>query len=195
MTLRPEKGKNHKTMPELTAQETVALAASIREELAERPEMRPHVALQMETDSIWRTPALNGYLVDKQALEQQKQIVADARRYSRRYFGRDLLYDIAALEWMHENGVVCVDKKGKPTLERAALADASVPDSLRDEWTVFVEMRLAKGLAGALKNIESHTVTLRLVGTTVARRTVSVNLEGPLGPGRLVISADAPPVE
>lgn len=155
MTLWPERGQSAKALPAMTVPETLAMIEKIKAELQRKPQLRKWVRLDQATDALWREPAERGYLVDAKALEHHKREVQAARELSRSYFGRDLLHDEAALEWMHKNRVVCNDQDGRPTC--GDLWRADVPrELLGADWPIFVEVRAATWVHGVIANIETH---------------------------------------
>ena len=179
MALWPERGQSVKTLPAMTVPETLAMIEKIKAELQRKPQLRKWVQLDQDTDALWREPAERGYLVDQQMLEHHKQIVRSARELSRSHFGRDLLHDEAALEWMSANGVQCIDQEGNTTCSDLWRAD--VPAQLLGaDWPTFLRVREATWIANTLSNIERHLSDddrvrprINAIGTATGRMTVS----------------------
>jgi hypothetical protein len=136
--------------------------------------------LDQDIGSMWQEPANRGYLVDEHALRRHQRSVDDTRAFSRAHFGRDLISDRAALDWMCQQGIVCLDRDGNPTCSHRDFATADIPDTVSEvEWDFFVSVRVAAGLAHQLKNIYTNKQsdgrthpTIAPVGTASGRMTV-----------------------
>jgi hypothetical protein len=216
LTLRPATGKKPKTMPELTVRETMALVLSILTELERKPELQHIVKLDQDVDAIWRRPASDGYIVDASVLAAQKQIVTKGWADSITFLGRDLTKDEAALVWMEQQGITCLDSDGKQTCEFRELEHATVPDAARALWPVFLDVRSSAGLRNLHVNIERNIVRedwrkgrvcprINAVGTASGRMSVvDPAMQGTprrarevyrADPGKVLLSCDLAQVE
>jgi len=180
MTLWPTMGQSPKNFPDLSIGEAITTVLRINKHLARHPHLTKWMQLDQDIGSMWHEPANRGYLVDEDALRRHQQSVAAMRAFSKAYFGRDLISNTAALDWMRQQGIVCLDRDGNPTCSHREFATADIPDAVSEvDWDFFISVRTTAGLAHQLKNIYTNKQadgrthpTIAPVGTASGRMTI-----------------------